>query len=76
MDQIDEVKAMLAFGRVGVSMFLARILSVVGLVGIIGLGFYVAWKPTWEGVASLGILALCFARAVTAETGQRQPPQA
>lgn len=67
--EIDQLKALTAYANVGVKMLQARILSVLALAGLIGLGCYVNYSPTWHGVVLCGILALVTIGAFRAESG-------
>ena len=68
---VDTVKALVAFGRVGLQMMGARILSIVALLGYLGLAGYVAYNATWHGVTVCAILALVAISAFRAENRYR-----
>lgn len=65
--QIDQVKTLVSFGKVGVQMLSARILSILSLAGLLGVGAAVVFYPTWHGVCVCAILAVV---AVSAHRGE------
>ena len=67
METVD-YKALVAFGKLGMDLAASKILSLSALVGVVALGAYVAYNPTWHGAVVDGILALCFVVAVKAES--------
>lgn len=70
---IGDIQALVAFGRIGVMMLAARVLSIFALLGLLFLAWWVASTPapTWHSVVVLGMVALCFLAAVRAESGHR-----
>jgi len=60
--ETSDLKALAAFGKLGLDLAASRILSYSALAGV------VAYSPTWQGAAVDGILALCFWVAVKAES--------
>jgi len=68
MSNMNDVQALLAWGKVGVHLFGMRILSIMMGLGVIGMCFYVAWGPSWEGVACVALAVACFHRAIAEET--------
>jgi len=55
----NEVIAMVAFAKVGMSILASRIVSVCALVGVVGLSSYVIYNPSWQGVAVVALAAFC-----------------
>ncbi len=66
--ETSDLKALAAFGKLGLDLAASRILSYSALAGVVALGGIVAYSPTWQGAAVDGILALCFWVAVKAES--------
>jgi hypothetical protein len=73
-NSIADVKALVAFGRLGVMLLGARILSVGMMFGLLFLAWWIASTaiPSWHAVVVTCVVALCFIAAVRAETGHRQ----
>ena len=71
MTDIDTVRALVRFGRLGLEMLAVRILSVLALAGYLGLAGYVAYNPSWQGVSVCGILAIVAISAFRAENRYR-----
>lgn len=65
--EIDQVKALTAFGKVGVQMLSARILSMLSLLGLLGVGAGTLFYPTWHAVCVCAILAVV---AISAHRGE------
>lgn len=65
--EIDRVKALTAFGMMGVQMLSARILSILSLAGLLGVGTAVVFYPTWHAVCVCAILAVV---AISAHRGE------
>ncbi len=59
--ETSDLKALAAFGKLGLDLAASRILSYSALAGVVD-------SPTWQGAAVDGILALCFWVAVKAES--------
>lgn len=69
---IPDIKALVAYGRVGIEMMASRMLSLISLLGTLALAGYVAYSPTNAGLAAVAIVAIfAFMPALKAETGQR-----
>ena len=75
MNEMDSIRALTAFGKVGVEMLQARILSILALTGYLGLAGFVSYAPSWHGVALCGILALVAISAFRGENRFREPPK-
>jgi hypothetical protein len=74
METVD-LKALVAFGKVGMDMMASRILSLCALVGTVALSAYVAYSPSWQGAACVAIVACAtFIPAIHAESKARQAP--
>jgi len=70
---LNDVGALVAFGRVGVALAASRLMSLVTAFGTVGLGAYVIHFPSWEGVAVVALIAGCgLLPALQLERG-RQP---
>lgn len=69
---MNDVNALIAFGKAGQQLIAMRIVSLVAICGVIGMCFYVAWRPSWEGVACVCVLAACFIRANKDESSRVQ----
>ena len=72
--KVPDMAAFVAFGKLGVQMVGARILSILSLVGMLGAGGAVIFYPTWHGVVVCAILALV---AISAQRGEGRlyPPK-
>jgi hypothetical protein len=70
--KLPDMQALLAFGKVGVNMMAARILSVTSLAGVIGVSAYVSYNQSWQGVAVCAIMAFfVFGPALRAESARK-----
>lgn len=70
-----DVRALVKLAEAGAALFASRILTVIALLGILALCAYVAYRPTWEGVAVVVAASLfVFKPALNAESGQREQP--
>ncbi len=69
----SNLKALVAFGKLGMDLAASRILRLCALVGVVALAAYVAYNPTLYGAVCTAIVALCFWAAVKAE--KRAPPE-
>lgn len=68
MDE-NQLKALIAFGKLGMQMASARIVSLLALLGGLALSGYVAYAPTWQGAACVGVVWIFgFIPALRAET--------
>lgn len=75
MDQSD-LQALVKFGQLGIRMGQARILSIVALLGFVGIGVYAAYLGSWQAVAVSGIAALVAMSAVRSEAAANVKAQA
>lgn len=67
--QLPDLKALVSFGRLGFKLLAVRMMTMTALIGILALSGYVAYNPTWQGAACVGIVALLvFQPALKAET--------
>lgn len=71
-NELDQLKAITAFGKVGIAMLQARMLSLIAEFALAGLCGFVAYSPTWHGVTLCGILALVAISAFRAEMRYRK----
>ena len=70
---VPDLKALVAFGKVGINMLASRMLSLGALLGVVALCGFVAYSPSWEGAAVTGILAIfVFIPSLRAESGKSQ----
>jgi len=67
---VPDIKALVAFGRVGIELFRARLMTLIALCGFLALGGYTVYLGSWIGAAVCGIAALVFIVAIRAETGR------
>ena len=78
--KLPDVKALVAFGKLGVAVLSSRMLSLLSLVGVVALSTGVVYSPSWQGAAVVAVVALCvFIPALKAESKQMTedaPPQA
>ena len=66
---LQEVKALVAFGRLGLAIIASRMLSMLALVGVLALGGYTVYSNSWQGVAVTAIVAwFVFRLALRSET--------
>jgi hypothetical protein len=73
LDNMNDIKAVLQLGRLGLEAMSSRMLSFSALLGILGIACYVVWRPDWFGVAIVGILSvLVFIPALRAESLRRR----
>ena len=71
---LPDMKALIAFGKMGFMLLSSRILSIVALTGTIALSAYVAYAPSWQGAACVGVVALFgFGPALKAEAKREEP---
>lgn len=78
--KLPDVRALVAFGKLGVRVLASRMLSLLSLAGVIALSVGVVYSPSLYGAAVVGVMALfCFIPSLKAEAKQRTedaPPQA
>ena len=55
---LPDVKALVAFGKIGMAIMGAKIVSLVSIVGIIALAAYVIYAPSWQGAAVVACVGL------------------
>lgn len=65
--EIDQVRSLVSFGKLGVGLAGARILSILSLLGVYGVGAAVVFYPTWHAVCVCAILAVV---AISAHRGE------
>ena len=71
---LPDMQALIAFGKMGFALLASRILSIVALTGTIALSAYVAYAPSWQGAACVGVVALFgFGPALKAESKRGEP---
>ena len=74
--QLPDISALVAFGKLGVAVLASRMLSLVSLGGVVALSAYVAYSPSWQGAACVGIVAVfVFVPALKAESRFRSPDE-
>ena len=67
--ELPDVRALVAFGKVGVQLLASRVLSMLALVGVLALAGYSVYAVSWQGVAGVAILAVfVFIPALKAES--------
>jgi ABC-type siderophore export system fused ATPase/permease subunit len=68
----SELQAVIKLSRIGLDLLASRMLSYTCLLGLLGLAFYVAWRPDWYGVAVVAIIAVAvYIPALRAESLRR-----
>lgn len=69
--QIDDVRALVAFGKAGMEALASRALSYMALVGAVALASYTIYSESWQGVAvTLIVATLIFIPAVRCESSR------
>ncbi len=69
--QMDDVRALVAFGKAGMEALASRGLSYMALVGAVALSAYAVYSAAWQGAVVALIFAVCvFIPAVRAESGR------
>jgi len=53
----EDVRALVAFGKVGAWLMASKILSILGLFLGVGLGAYTVYAQSWQGVAIFTVYA-------------------
>lgn len=71
-NEIDQLRVLTSYARVGIGMLQARILSVLSVLALSGLSGFVAYSNSWHGVILCGILALVTLGAFRAESRNRE----
>jgi hypothetical protein len=75
MNDLDNIKALVSFGKLGFSLLASRMISVLTLLGLLALSGYVAYVPSWQGAICVAVIALfVFQPALKAE-GKREEPK-
>ena len=70
---VPDIKMLVAFGKVGISMLASRILSLTALFGVVALAGYVTYNPSWPGASVVAVIALfVFVPALKAESTRRE----
>lgn len=65
----NEIQAIIRLSKIGLDCLASRMLSYTCLLGLLGLAFYVAWRPDWMSVAVVGIIAVAvYVPALRAES--------
>lgn len=73
---LPDLQALVRFGKLGMAMASARLLSIIALAGVLAISFYSVYFHSWIGACCAGILALfCFIPALRAESKVKQPPE-
>lgn len=73
---IPDLQALVRFGKLGMAMMAARLLSLTALAGTLAISFYSVYFHSWIGACCASILALfCFIPALRAETGKKPPTE-
>lgn len=57
--QMNELKAIVAVGRIGMELAASRLMSLVLGSGVVALAGYVIYSPSWQGVAVVGLVSAC-----------------
>ena len=67
--EMPDVKALVAFGKLGFSLMASRLMSVIALFGVLALGGFTIYIGSWQGVAVTAIIAwFVFRLALKAES--------
>ena len=56
MMQMNEVQALVEFGKLGVRLVAMRILSAISMLGFLALAAYSVYTATWQGVVVCAIV--------------------
>lgn len=72
MSEIDQVKALVAFGKLGLAIIASRMLSIISLFGLVALASYSVYAQSWQGVAETGIIAWFVFRPCLAHESKRK----
>lgn len=74
--EVPDLQALVRFGKLGMAMASARLLSIIALAGVLAISFYSVYFHSWIGACCAGILALfCFIPALRAESRVKQAPE-
>ena len=74
---IPDIKALVAFAKVGIGMMASRMLSLLSLIGILAISAYSVYFSSWQGAACVGIMAVSvFIPALKAETKRDEDKEA
>jgi amino acid permease len=66
------VRALVAWALAATRFLASRFVSIIALAGGIGLGFYVAWRDNWVGVACFGVYAIILIACLRSEDRGRE----
>lgn len=70
--QLPDMKALVAFGKIGMAMIASRMLSMTALNGVVALAAYSIYAASWIGAACTGIVAIfVFVPALKAESNRK-----
>jgi len=65
---LPDVRALVAFGKLGMELAGSKILSLCALFGVVAIAAYSVYAASYIGAVCSAILAACFAVAVKAES--------
>jgi hypothetical protein len=69
-----QIKALVAYGRVGFDLVASRALSLLSMACTFALAAGVVYNPTWQGAAVVGIVAaLVFYPALSVDAKRAKP---
>lgn len=71
--ETSDLKALAAFGKLGLDLAASKILSLTVVFGIVAISSYSVYAASWQGAACVVVMAFCFMVAVRAES--RQAPK-
>lgn len=72
---LNDIGALVAFGRVGVALAASRMMSLVMGFGTVALAAYVIRSPSWEAVFVVIVVGLCgLLPALAFEARNRKEP--
>jgi|HubBroStandDraft_2_1064218.scaffolds.fasta_scaffold11246_8 hypothetical protein len=70
---LPDLQALVAFGKLGIAILSARMLSVLALLATVALSGFVAYSPSWQGAACVLVLALvCFYPSLRVESARQE----
>ena len=66
------MRALVTWALAATKFLASRVVSLLALAGGIGLGFYVAWRDNWVGVACFGVYAIILMACLRSEDRGRE----
>lgn len=74
MEMVD-VKALVAYGRVGIELMASKIVSLVCATGTVALSAYLIYSPSWQGVAVVYAMVVVSMAAFKSEQPKDRPSE-